>query len=161
MSYASSLNLPHKINCAEKYMALMFDKNIFLFNQGDIFSFESFIDVRSEETGNNKIGTINVSGYDVPVYCLDDDLSIMKEVPASRSVCVILKSLNYALLCKDIRVLEYDEMDEAELPECMLRQHMPISRICIYKTSRNVNEKYAMLVSANALEEYIVTRIRH
>lgn len=145
---------------AEQYVGLTFDKNVLLFKQLDIYSFESLVDVDTETRKSNSLGVIKVSGYEVPVYCLGDDLSLMKNIPVSRSVCVILKSHNYALLCKDIRVLDFDEMKEFDLPECMSHQYMPISKICIYRKPNSPEDKVAMLVSSEDLEVYMAKNSR-
>ena len=148
---------PH---AAEQYVALSFDKSLFLFKQMDVYSFESSVDVDVETRKSNSLGVINISDYEIPVYCLNDDLSVMKSIPTSRSVCVILKGHKYALLCKDIRVLDFDEMKEFDLPECMSPQYMPVSKICMYKTSNSADDKVAMLVSSDELEAYIFRNTR-
>lgn len=160
MSHAYLSSTARSPRAAEQYVALAFDKSIFLFKQLDVFSFESMVDVDVEVRKNNSLGVINISGYEIPVYCLNDDLSVMKSIPASRSVCVILKGHKYALLCKDIRVLDFEEMKEFDLPECMSPKYMPVSKICIYKTTNGVEDKVAMLVSSDDLEAYIVRNTR-
>ena len=145
---------------AEQYVGLTFDKSVLLFKQRDIYSFESLVDVDADSRKSNSLGVINVSGYEVPVYCLDDDLSVVKSIPDSRSVCVILKGHNCALLCKDIRVLDFDEMKEFDLPECMSHQYMPVSKICIYRKPNSPEDKVSMLVSSENLEVYIAKNSR-
>lgn len=145
---------------AEQYVALAFDKSIFLFKQMDVYSFESIVDVDVEVRKSNSLGVINISGHEIPVYCLNDDLSIMKSIQTNRTVCVILKGHKYALLCKDIRVLDFEEMKEFDLPECMYTQFMPVSKICIYTTTNSVEDKVAMLVSSDDLESYINRSVR-
>ncbi|TNF39002.1 MAG: hypothetical protein EP315_00420 [Gammaproteobacteria bacterium] len=140
---------------AAQYMSLVFDRMSYFFRYEDIHSFESVIDLDMDNRRGCSNGLIHLSGHDIPVYCFDDELRPLEEIPSSRNVCVVMQNFSYGLICRETRLLNTGDVMVHDVPGCMRQPYLPVSGICLYRSNTTSSLVSAMLLSLTAMGNYI------
>lgn len=96
--------------------------------QGDIRTLEPASDVDTASPALNSTGWIIFQQKRWPVYCLSEDLDLLRSAPASRRACAMLSiGTGYmGLLCNDVVVLKEFESQMHEVPVAMRMPHTPV-----------------------------------
>jgi len=145
--------IQHDENSVDNIMIVSLDNTDMLIPQSDIQTFEDIHQLDTQDLCINSIGWINCSGNKLPVYCFSNEFDLQQALPENRSICVILKKVNVAIMCSDIKVLNYYDLTLVPLPDCMSGSRTPVDSFCFY---RHVDVKQlGMLFSANSLKDYI------
>ena len=100
---------------------LVVDGQSLLIGHIHIHSVEPILDVRMESGHGQALGMLELGEDRWPVYCLDSNLDILGNVPATRRACVLLKSDHggVGILCDEVRVVDNAALSIVPVPGCM------------------------------------------
>jgi hypothetical protein len=100
---------------------LVVDGQSLLIGHIHIHSVEPILDVRMESGHGLALGILQLGDNQWPVYCLDGNLDILGNVPATRRACVLLKSDHggVGILCDEVRVVDNTALRVVPVPGCM------------------------------------------
>lgn len=103
---------------------LVVDGQSLLIAHVHIHSVEPILDVRMESGHGQALGILQIGDDHWPVYCLDRDLDILRNVPATRRACVLLKSAHggVGILCDEVKVVDNASLTIVPVPGCMCGQ---------------------------------------
>jgi len=109
---------------ATRYLILTLGGLRLLLPQDQVYALEPAFDVA--HPAGDDLGRIRVDGLSWPVCCLSEELKPVREIPASRHVCVLLHAAAglFGVLCDRVLLSEGPGgPDILPLPECMRTPH--------------------------------------
>jgi hypothetical protein len=121
---------------APVYALLLIDNCKLLIPQQDITTLELISDMQTDvEQGKPVVGYLSFNAELWPVFCLDNQLSITRQIPEARQVCALLEinGSYLGLLCDSIQNIERAHMFVEPIPACMRQADMLVSALAIHK----------------------------
>lgn len=112
-----------------------------------ILSIETIFDLNplNKESNSGCISEITINNMTIPVYSIDQNLDILKDLPASRRACLLLKSdINkyFGIVIDSINSVNTTELSIHQIPSCMTSDYSPIQKVLQLD-----NEIYGMIDS--------------
>lgn len=139
----------------EQYILLKFEGKYLFIPQNEIESVEIIADVQITKTTFGAIGWFFGHGLESPVFCLDNNLSLLKELPNIRQYFVLLKASSeqppLGITCDEVENVSFskEHLYPQELPQVMKTPHSPMRQLLIYQ------EQMACICSGSALVKYL------
>ncbi len=135
------------------YVLLGLDELELVLPQRDVRSLEPMADIvfaPMPESGT-AIGHIDFIGAYRPVYCLDGVLSVLREAPLERRVCVLLGRGDQlrGLLCDRAAILEESSLQPQPIPPCMDSPASPVGGFALYAG------RLVLMTGAEALSQWL------
>jgi len=122
-----------------------------LLPQGEVRTLESVKDVDTAAPALHSTGWVAYVQKRWPVYCLSEELTLLKEMPAERRACAMMAmGAGYiGILCDDMIVLKDFAAQRYELPVAMKLPDTPILHLVAYE------QGIACVSNATRLTAYI------
>jgi hypothetical protein len=116
------------------YAFLRFDDQGILLPQSDICALEPVLDIEIDEKPPTAAGQIEFNRQRWPVYALTGNLTVSREIPARRRICVVVNKSggHFGLVCDRFDTLQARDVTFQPMPACMLAPHTPIDALAIH-----------------------------
>ena len=117
------------------YAFLRLDDQGILLPQGDISALEPVLDIEIDEKPPAAAGQIEFNRQRWPVYALTGNLTVAREIPAHRRICVVVNKSggHFGLLCDRFDTLQARDVTFQPMPACMLTPRTPIDALAIHE----------------------------
>ncbi len=106
----------------------------FILASGEIYSVEHIEDIDIDHHKEDlAIGSISLRGNDWPVYCLDDDLTLISDITTDRNICTMLRMGDalFGVLCNSLNPVRFSEKQIQPVPESMVNPDAPFDAIVV------------------------------
>jgi hypothetical protein len=115
------------------FAVLTMDGTNLLFMQSDIRALESASALDSKAPKQDSVGWITYMRQCWPVYCLSDQLDLLRNVPPARHTCALLAigTEFFGLLCDDAVIIKPDARQRHEVPVAMKNADTPILELLL------------------------------
>lgn len=99
-----------------------------MFQQSDVRALESASSLDSNAPKQESVGWISYMRQRWPVYCLSDQLDLLRNVPPARRTCALLAVGTgfFGMLCDDVAIIKPDTRLLHEMPAAMKNADTPI-----------------------------------
>lgn len=106
-----------------------------LLPQGEIRTLESATDVDRAAPALHSVGWASYMQKHWPVYCLNEQLALMNEIPPERRACAILTmgAGFIGIMCDDLIVIKNFTAQRFELPVAMRVSNSPVLYLAEYE----------------------------
>ncbi|MCK5718066.1 MAG: hypothetical protein KAH77_11300 [Thiomargarita sp.] len=135
------------------YVLLVFDGRYLFIPQHEVESVEIISDVKLIDTSEGVVGWFYGHGLESPVYSLNDNLSLLLEIPKKRDYLVLLKAnpQPIGIICDEVESinLQKELLQPQELHVVMKTPTSPIRQLLRYQ------DKIACICSGTALVKYL------
>lgn len=133
------------------YALLAIDKLKLLIPQQQIKSLEMREDMDNAETSGDVVGYLEFEQRLRPVFCFNDDLSVLNPAPLKRRVCILLQAKNdlFGILCDHAELLNDAVIHPQPFAECMATADSPLQSLAI------IDNDITSISSADLLAELL------
>ncbi len=130
---ASASQQLDKAHRPERCAELVMDGRSLLIAHIHIHFVEPIVNVCMGAGRGQAMGTLGLGEDEWPVFCLDGDFSILRNVPATRRSCVLLNSEHggVGVLCDEVRVVDKATLTLVAVPGCMSSNHKLMDSLAI------------------------------
>jgi hypothetical protein len=135
------------------YVLFIFGERYLFVPQDDVDSVEIIADIQKDRASDGTIGWFFGHGDESPVFCLDEDLSLLTNIPKKREYFVLLKAdpQPWGITCDEVENinLKQEHLYLEDFPAAMQKPNSPISQFLIYQ------EKIGCVCRGNALVKHL------
>ena len=119
--------------------------------QQDVHTLEPMIDIQATQNTLGTVGLIQRDTVRWPIYCLSAQLELMRTVPDTRRVSVLLKHAGqgFGLLCDEVFSVSLSQIQSTPLPACMFTQGTPVLELALH------NDDLLCISSTGALMAFL------
>jgi len=146
-----------EIHNLDFYVLLVFDERYLFIPQHEVESVEIIADVQRADDKTGAIGWFYGHKQESPVFCLDEDLSLLPEIPSKREYFVLLKNdpQPLGILCDEVENINFKQahLRAQELPLVMKTPNSPLRELLVYQ------DKMGCLCSGAALVKHLLPDI--
>jgi len=101
----------------------------------DLKSLEPVLDVDTQDRDGRSAGTIELRTGRCPVFCIDEDLTMLRELPPEHRICAILaggETGPFGLTCSAVEALGGDGLASFSIPASMRAPNSPLEGLTLH-----------------------------